>query len=109
LAIESFGAGQQATGLKIIHGRIACNKRESICYKFRSPLCYTCGSDIEDTCHVIQCNKCPECQNLRNQYVVELKDKLTVLGTNADTVQILTSQVSAWLNQTDFPNGARCI
>jgi hypothetical protein len=104
LAIESFGAGQRATALKIIHGRIACNKRESVYYKFRSPLCYTCGVDIEDTCHIIQCKKCPERQKLRRKFVMELRDKLTILGTNADTIQILTTHVSAWLNQTKFQN-----
>jgi hypothetical protein len=102
-ASTTFGEGQRATVLKYLHGRIACNQRESMNYKFRSPLCSTCGCEIEDTCHILQCNKCPERQKLQKKYIMELKDKLLLLGTNADTTQILCSHASAWLKNCEYP------
>jgi hypothetical protein len=97
LAIAKIGQEQETTLLKFIHQRSACNRRESIYYAFKSPLCHTCSSHVEDHCHIIKCTKCPVQTNLRKKYMSELKDELVILGTNTDTIRTKTTYVLEWL------------
>jgi hypothetical protein len=99
-AIRCFGPDQKITLLKFIHSRSACNKRESTYYAFRSPLCHTCGLHVEDHCHIIKCTACPARNNLRKKYMSEIKDKMHILGTNSDTIRVISSFLSSWLNDT---------
>jgi hypothetical protein len=45
----------------------------------------------------------PRTSKTTNKYMMELKDKLLVLETNADTAQILCSHALAWLNNCEYP------
>jgi hypothetical protein len=103
-ALQSFGAAQRISIQKFIHDRAASNYRENLYYTYKSPFCATCGVEQETLCHILKCNKCSKRHLLRKKYMMNMKDKMIYLGTNADTVRVVTTYLRAWLYDLDYPN-----
>jgi hypothetical protein len=99
-AFKHFGSEQRISLKKIIHGRSACNKRENMYYSYKSSMCTTCGVNEEDIYHILKCSK----RNLmRKKYISNLKDKMIYLGTNTDTIRVVTTYIQAWLYGKNYP------
>jgi hypothetical protein len=102
-AFKYFGREQRVTIKKFIHGRSACNKRENMYYSYKSSMCKTCGVQVEDLYHVLKCETCSKRHLLRKKYITDLKDKMVYMGTNTDTIRVVTTYLQAWLCNTNYP------
>jgi ribonuclease HI len=100
-ALSKMGPGRKMTIHKFIHRRIACNHRESKFYQHRTPMCQACGDSIEDHNHILRCNKCDKRKQHRKKYIMLLKDKLILLGTNQETILVILMYVKSWMYNTD--------
>jgi predicted RNA-binding Zn-ribbon protein involved in translation (DUF1610 family) len=102
-AFFRFGSDARTSIQKFIHNRMACNERENKFYTYRSPFCHVCKIEVENHHHVLKCPKCNKRNIRRKQYLMDIKDKLKILGTNDDTSRTIVSNIQAWLYNQQKP------
>jgi hypothetical protein len=103
-ALYCYSTKKQTIIQKFIHERIACNSRESKYYLHRSPHCHLCKESIEDHNHILKCKMCSNRNLLRKKFIMQIGDKLKLLGTNQDSTRLIIMSLTNWLDNKAHPN-----
>jgi hypothetical protein len=88
---------QRTTMTKMIQKRIPCNKREKLYYPYLSDTCKLCADTIECTHHILRCPNCNEREELRLQFIKNMKYAMRQQKTSVTTIMIFTHYIVAWL------------
>jgi hypothetical protein len=102
-AMEIRSTGEKRTLTKYIHNRLPCNRKQHRYYGYISNKCNLCETTEETQNHILQCTKCEQRRDKRQNYINNLNRYLNDTHTSKETRIVIIEHVRAWLNQTPMP------
>jgi ribonuclease HI len=101
-AMSKFGTHQQLMIQKYLNNRLPTNRRENRYYTYIPARCKLCP-ETETQEHILLCDVCEHRIIARRQYLVTLNSYLEQSHLTQDTVRIISSCVTAYLNKAAIP------